>query len=276
MPASNNEEVPRWIRSLVATMHFMMREGGLGLAIVIVFGVTPFINDVYYAVFNFPPDWIPILHLLLPTVAFAAWLIVRVWTYRPEEDSGDKSQRTPIIIYLVNAVTRTFGVFRVSEPAGKPRRSESQGLHLVGSVVLLAVGIAVFFLYFYVADRFTFVSSDYLPVASTSAHARDQKPTHPEIFVFPLHQTADFTNSVKMRGGIAFIVDNDPYWLSDRLKSDDIAESVRRTKLMLMGLLPVATALVTGATTWLSSLRKSGFGHPDGVEAASSHVPTHI
>src|SRR5580698_3513860 len=82
MPTTNNNAPSPWAIRSVANFRYFMREGGLGLLLVVIFGITAFIQHVYDAVFQFPPDWLPVLRLMLPLVAFTTWTTVRVWMFK--------------------------------------------------------------------------------------------------------------------------------------------------------------------------------------------------
>src|SRR5208282_3623110 len=92
VPTKTTSGPSPWAIRAVENFKYFMREGGLGLLLVVIFGIGAFINHVYDAVFQFPPDWLPVLRLMLPLVAFTTWSTVRVWLYKSRHDAKEKPQ----------------------------------------------------------------------------------------------------------------------------------------------------------------------------------------
>ncbi len=268
MPGKNEPDaVPLRAKQIVQTFKYFMAEGGIALLIVVAFGIYGFIFDVYGAVFQFPPDWKPVLRLLLPIAVFASWNLVRVWMRRSREDSkppakkhGDKSKNRK----------------KPANGDAEPPLPQSTGRKPLLAWVFIVTGILIFLAYFAFSDRYTQRSTETV-VNGQTILVKDSKPDDnagSQAFVLPFPPVEEFDKEVKWRRGMPYVIDNDKYWLADRLTHPDVAWYVLFTKLILMTLLLIAVSLLTAGTTLLTFLPKRGFGLEDANEAgASFHVP---
>jgi hypothetical protein len=266
MPETEDEQAFPKIRSSLASLHLLFEEGGLGLAAVIAYVVMSFVTHVFAAAFSVPPPWFQFLHLLLPIVAIVSWSGTRVWIYESGRLAKNPSPTSGVFL----ALSQTFAVLHVKELPREQDPSARRHRPLLVPCLIILLGLAVFTAYFITADVYTFASVQ--PDASPKFESGEGIPTTaPSMasmrFVFPLFQTDDkFKTSLELRGGRTYVVDNDSYWLADRLKDDDVSWGVLATKLLLMFLLLLATSLVIIGTTLLSSLRKPKVGLHDALE----------
>jgi hypothetical protein len=259
-----------WAKRSVENFKYFMSEGGLALVLVLIFGVWAFVSDVFKAVFQFPPDWRPVLRLLLPVVAVSSWSLVRVWM-RQRDKIGQRAKRgNP------KGSKKKKGAGdkeQTPEPDLTPRRARL-------SSVLIISGILVFILYFAFSSEYTLMSTEITLTPGSQPSVRLPQPNDDaqndtrEVFVLPFGSLKAFDDAVDVRGGRTYVVDNDKYWLADRLTQADFATRVLVTKLILMVLLNFAVALLVTGTTVLTFLPKRGFGHEDALEAGASHVPS--
>jgi hypothetical protein len=272
MPTTNNNAPSPWAIRSVANFRYFMREGGLGLLLVVIFGITAFIQHVYDAVFQFPPDWLPVLRLMLPLVAFTTWTTVRVWMFKSNRWARGK-RGFDVVPQEKPATTAPSDAPQEKSPAaGSPahhavvHRSHRKTALLSWTFVI--AGIGCFFAYFVCSSQYT------LYTATTTQNGTS--PRTGPVYVLPLWHIPAFEKSLKERGGMSYVVDNDWVWLEDQLKEGEVAEAVLCTKIMLMALLLVATLLLTVGTTLLTFLPKRNFTPEDAIEAGGPEAVEHF
>jgi len=234
-----------------------MSEGGIGLLLVAIFGVGSLIHGIYDVVLDFPPDWNGILRIMIPTVAFTTWAVVRVWKYR----SKPAARALPATRGFAVVVQNNSGITAVGLIAGENRRRKARGLrsrHAKVLIYALMIGVGLVFLlvYFFYAGKYTLkgtltdeqvaaLDARPSPHASASPNllkANDETRTVPSAnppntedsggsakliipsrkeaptYFLPLFFATDFYNSLDhLRGGRAYVVDADREWLEDQI-----------------------------------------------------------
>lgn len=213
-----------WVKSLVASIKYLIEDGRLGLLAVVFLTVIANVEDIV-AIFHFPPEDKPFSKFLIFGVALTVWDVTRARIKNSEDSWENKS-----LVY-------------------RKRRSQA--------VALFVVSLFLFCGYYTMSGNWVSTEQE----TAVAGGSSETKHAPPRVFFHPLKAPAEFQKSILNQSGLKnyasafrFEVDNDPDWLGDKL--DEYFWPVMATKLLLLVLILFATAALVGSATVISSLPK--------------------